>query len=184
MSLLVSTSTNAISDRIDAMRTRCVSTNLEVINVDAKPVTTATDSVVRVCSLLLFIVIYFEKIISCITEETICSRVRCAANSQCVETEQGHAECRCLDGYQMTENQCQPIGLTLPDDCRQEDKCDKNAQCTYSSQEDRYVCRCFNGYQGDGSTCTPVSGNLFVIILSSSYLILLYFRILRTSRQL
>lgn len=110
--------------------------------------------------LLVFIVILLKIVSTSIAEETICSRVRCAANSQCVETEQGHAECRCLDGYQMTENQCQPIGSTVPTDCRHEDKCDINAQCTYSSQEDRYLCRCFNGYRGDGTTCTRISGNL------------------------
>ncbi|KAI9561912.1 hypothetical protein GHT06_012874 [Daphnia sinensis] len=87
-------------------------------------------------------------------KETPCSRVRCSANSMCVENEQGHPECRCIAGFQEIENQCQPISSrNMTTDCQREDKCDINAQCIYNSQADRHVCQCLSGFRGDGLTC-------------------------------
>lgn len=88
----------------------------------------------------------------------MCSRVRCPSYSQCLETPDGHPECRCIDGYQDTDYGCKPINSEATTDCRDEDKCDINAQCTYSSLNGGYQCECLAGFQGDGYNCTRVSG--------------------------
>ncbi len=91
------------------------------------------------------------------SEETACSRVRCAAHSRCYETPAGDPECRCLPGYQDVDNQCRPLSSTQTD-CRQDHRCDINAQCVYSSQMDQYRCQCLAGFKGDGLNCTRTSG--------------------------
>jgi len=100
--------------------------------------------------------------LSLTVEETPCSRVRCAAYSQCFETPEGHPECRCLPGYKEIDNQpgCRPNDDSPPVDvdCRQQNRCHINAQCAYNSQQDKYRCQCLNGFRGDGFTCTLVSG--------------------------
>ena len=158
----VSTSTNVTSVRTDVMKMRFVSMSLEVTNADVRPAITAMDSFARVSDFFLIVVVSVYQLFPFLNwdaEETVCSRVRCTAYSQCVENDKGHAECRCIDGYEEISNQCLPIGSSLPNDCRHEEKCSIHAQCTYSSQEDQYICRCFNGYQGDGFNCTQISGN-------------------------
>ena len=142
-------------------RTRFALTNREVMNVVVKPDITAMDLIVRVRAIYKYlstIILFDHVVVLSFTEETPCSRVRCSSNSQCVENDQGHPECRCLPGYQETESQCQLISSPTVD-CRQQDKCDINAQCVYNSQTDRHQCQCLSGFRGDGLTCTRSSGN-------------------------
>lgn len=97
-------------------------------------------------------------------EETPCARVRCRAYSECVVSSEGHTECRCLPGYREVGNVCQPFSLSSAAvDCRQEDKCDINAQCTYDSRNDRYHCQCLSGFRGDGYNCTQASGETNIV---------------------
>jgi EGF domain/MSP1 EGF domain 1 len=104
----------------------------------------------------------------CGTGETACMRVRCTANSQCVETSDGSAECLCLPGYREVDvpgvSRCQPVSVEhsgpagSSPDCRQTDICDVNALCEYDNREDAFRCRCQRGFTGDGVVCKPQSG--------------------------
>ena len=45
------------------------------------------------------------------------------------------------------------VFLLYVDDCSRTEDCDPNAQCQYSSDEQRYVCKCNEGYEGNGFYC-------------------------------
>lgn len=160
------TSTSATWGRTVAMITPFASTSREATTAAVKPDTTETDTAVKVRELKLVLALHWlTQDFYAGIEDTPCSRVRCAAHSQCVETAAGDPECRCLSGYHDVDNQCQPISQSASDeaDCRQQHKCDINAHCVYNSRTDQYRCQCLNGYRGDGLKCTRVSGMMLNI---------------------
>lgn len=158
-SLLAWTLTSAMLEQTVATKMLFVSMNQEPTSAVARRDSTATDTPARVhqLSFLHWFNLYY---LYFFPEETPCSRVRCASHSQCVETASGDPECRCLSGYQDVEGQCRPTdrSSSVQSDCRQDHRCDINAECVYSSHADQYRCKCLNGFRGDGITCAQVSG--------------------------
>ncbi|XP_043943785.1 stabilin-2 [Protopterus annectens] len=74
----------------------------------------------------------------------------CPPNSTvCKYDAPGKAHCECKDGFQ---NLIPGKGCTLPDLCRTNNNCHKNAVCT-TELPGKITCTCKEGYSGDGFTC-------------------------------